>query len=231
MFKSVEKVVTEEVFPLFSKGRWKEGSRILKKLSFEMTDNHSTEEKRLVYYNYAWVLHEISEKDLAKKYTIIIKDIIENDKEYMKTNEEKYYKVLNLYDQLLTDEIKKNDDDDEYELLTENQIKVKEKLYMKSYLISKDNVNHLDQAFMAKADLYFLKKDYLGVADLCDQIHSYRFYKMMNDEVIPNDMLDKLDETQKKIMKKLKKRDEKVFNELIEELSLTSDNSSITNMQ
>ena len=177
------------------------------------------------------MLHEISEKDLAKKYTIIIKDIIENDKEYMKTNEEKYYKVLNLYDQLLTDEIKKNDDDDEYELLTENQIKVKEKLYMKSYLISKDNVNHLDQAFMAKADLYFLKKDYLGVADLCDQIHSYRFYKMMNDEVIPNDMLDKLDETQKKLMKKLKKRDEKVFNELIEELSLTSDNSSITNMQ
>ena len=43
MFKSVEKVVTEEVFPLFSKGRWKEGSRILKKLSFEMTDNHSTD--------------------------------------------------------------------------------------------------------------------------------------------------------------------------------------------
>lgn len=231
MFKSVEKIVTEEVFPLFAKGRWKEGKEILKRLSFEITDNHSIEEKRLVYYNYAWVLHEVKEKELAKKYTIIIKNIIENDEEYMETNEEKYYKVLNLYDQLLTEEIKKNDDDDEYELLTEEEIKMKEKLYMKSYLISKDNINYLDQAFMAKADLYFLKKDYLSVAYLCDQIHSYKFHKVKNGEVIPADMLDKLHETQKKIMKKLKKRDEKVFNELIEELSLTSDNSSITNMQ
>lgn len=231
MFKSVEKVVTEEVFPLFARGEWIEGSKILKKLSFGMTDAHSTEEKRLVYYNYAWVLHEIKEKELAKKYTIIIKNIIEKDEEYMKTNEEKYYKVLNLYDQLLTEEIKENDDDDEYELLTEEEIKMKEELYMKSYMISKDNVNYLDQAFMAKSDFYFLKKDYLGVADLCDQIHSFGVYKVKNGEKIPEEMLDKLKETQKKIMKKLKKRNEQIFNDLVNDLDLAIiDNSPITNM-
>lgn len=225
MCKSVEKVVTGEVFPLFEESKWFEGCKILKRLSFELRDNHTTEEKRLVYYNYAWVLHEINEFDLAKKYTIIIKNIIEKDVEYMKINEEKYYKVLNLYDQIL-----KEEDGYDEENISEEQMKIKEDLYMKSYMISRNKVNYLDQAFMAKADLYFLRKDYHGVADICDLIHSYRFYKRMNGEDIPENMLNKLDETQKRLMEKLKKKDEKIFNDLINELYPTIDNLSITNM-
>lgn len=225
MCKSVEKVVTGEVFPLFEESKWFEGCKILKRLSFELRDNHTTEEKRLVYYNYAWVLHEINEFDLAKKYTRMIKNIMEKDEEYMKTNEEKYYKVLNLYDQIL-----KEEDGYDEENMSEEQMKIKEDLYMKSYMISRNKVNYLDQAFMAKADLYFLRKDYHGVADICDLIHSYRFYKRMNGEDISENMLNKLDETQKRLMEKLKKKDEKIFNDLINELYPTIDNLSITNM-
>ena len=81
MIKSIESAVKENVFPLFQESKWKEGYTALRRISFQIDSETTTEEKRLVYYNLAWVLDQINQKDMAKEYVKIIKHEIEKDKE------------------------------------------------------------------------------------------------------------------------------------------------------
>jgi len=197
MIKSIEKAVKEKVFPLFQESKWKEGYLALKRISFEINDNTTMEEKRLIYYNLAWVLDEINEKEMAKKYIKIIKREIEEDEEYLKVNEEKYLMVLNLYNHLFSEQ---------------EQLVDKEKMYL-SY---KGKIEYLDQALMVKADICFIKKDYDMVADLCEMIHNYKIIKKINMQPIPENMLNKIDCVQKRILDRLKDKDVLKYEELVD---------------
>lgn len=199
MIKSIESAVKENVFPLFQESKWKEGYTTLRKISFQIDSETTTEEKRLVYYNLAWVLDQINQKDMAKEYVKIIKHEIEKDKEYLSTNEEKYLMVLNLYNYLFSEE---------------EQIEDKQKLYL-SY---KDKIEYLDQALMAKADIHFIKKDYEMVGELCEVIHNYKVVKKINMQPIPDDMLKKIDYVQQRLMFRLKEKDSKIYEELVDML-------------
>lgn len=203
MIKSIKDEVTSKVFPLFEKSKWKEGYLTLRKISFDIDNNTSIEEKRLVYYNMAWVLDELNEKDIAKKYIKIIKSDIEDDEEYLSTNEEKYLMVLNLYNNLFS---------------KEEQAEDKEQLYM-AY---KDKIEYLDQALMAKADIYFIKEDYDSISDLCEVIHNYKITKKINMQCIPENILIKIDSVQKRIMDRLKKENNLIYEELLDTLTYVS---------
>lgn len=206
MSDSIIEVVKREVFPLFEKGKWEDGAKILRKLSFVINEKNSTEEKRMVYYNLAWVLDEIGQVELSKRYTLMIKEIVEKDKEYMSTNEEKYYTVLKLYEHHFADEI----------MSIEEKIKLNEKIYT----VCRKNINTIDQAIVAKQIIYFIKEDYEGVIDLIEMIHNYRVTKKINGEAITPDIIAKIDKVQRNLLKKLKAKNPSMYEEFIEEYSL-----------
>ena len=208
MSNSIIDVIKGEVFPLFGKGIWEEGAKILRRLSFNISEDNSTEEKRMVYYNLAWVLDEIGQVELSKKYTLIIKDIVEKDKEYISTNEEKYCTVLKLYEHHFADET----------MSIEEKIKLNEKIYT----VCRKNINTIDQAIVAKQIIYFIKEDYEGVIDLIEMIHNYRVTKKINGEAITPDIIAKIDKVQYNLLKKLKDKNPSIYEDFIEEYPLLS---------
>lgn len=208
MSNSIIDVIKGEVFPLFEKGKWEEGAKILRRLSFNINKDNSTEEKRMVYYNLAWVLDEIGQIELSKRYTLMIKEIVEKDKEYISTNEDKYCTVLKLYEHHFADET----------MSIEEKIELNEKIYM----ACRKNINTIDQALVAKQIIYFVKEDYEGVTDLIGMIHNYKVTKKINGEIITPDIIAKIDKVQCNLLEKLQYKNPLIYKEFIEEYSLLS---------
>lgn len=206
MGKYIIEVVKNEVFPLFERGKWEDGARILRKLSFNISEENSTEEKRMVYYNLAWVLDEIGQVELSKKYTLMIKEIIEEDEEYLSTNDDKYCMVLKLYEHLFADET----------MSIEEKLELNERIYM----TCRKNINLIDQAMVADGVICFTKKDYEGVKDLIEKIHNYKAIKKINGIKLTPDIIIKIDKVQCNLLKRLKKENLESYEELIEDCPL-----------
>lgn len=102
---NIETEVKKEVFTRFANDQYDEGREVLKKLAFCINEDSTTEEKRLVFYNLAWVNEYKKDINAAKFYIKNIKNIIENDEEYIKNNKIGYSNVLSLYRDLFSDEI------------------------------------------------------------------------------------------------------------------------------
>lgn len=209
----INNMVENEVFKHFKEGNFETGEKILRKLSFRL-NNESTETKRLVLYNLAWVQDELGQVELAKKNIIIIRDIIENDEEYKRKNIENYYRVLGLYTELFKDE-----------LTIEEKNKINQEKYRSCY----DNTEYLAEALVSKFDICFLKDDIEGMIDVIEEIHNW----VMEDIYIDNGSKEKNDkirnqlkEVRGNVLDSLRGKDERKYNELFEEL-FNSTNSSI----
>lgn len=205
MDKLINSIVENEVFKCFKDGDFKTGEKILRKLSFRL-NNESTETKRLVLHNLAWVQEELGRVELAKKNIVIIKDIIENDEEYKRKNIGNYYLVLGLYIELFKNEI-----------TVEEKIKINQEKYKSCW----DNKKYLAEALLSKFDICFLKDDIEGMVDVIEEIHSYVMEDIYIDSESKekNDKIrDQLKEVRGNVLGTLKEKDERKYNELYEEL-------------
>lgn len=102
---NIETEVKKEVFTRFANEKFNEGREVLKRLAFYINENSTTEEKRLVFYNLAWVNEYKKDFNIAKFHIKNIKNIVEQDQEYMEKNKSKYLDILSLYRDLFQDEI------------------------------------------------------------------------------------------------------------------------------
>lgn len=209
----ISSIVENEVFKHFKEGNFGTGEKILRKLSFRL-NNESTETKRLVLYNLAWVQDELGRAELAKKNITIIREIIEKDEEYKRENIENYYRVLGLYTELFKDEI-----------TIEEKIKINKEKYNCCY----NKKEFLSTALISKFDIYFLKDDIEGMIDVIEEIHNW----IMQDIYIDNESKEKndkirsqLEEIKGNALDTLKDKSERKYTELFEEL-FNSTNSSI----
>lgn len=209
----VSNIVKNIVFKHFENGEFAEGEKVLRKLSFRLTSENTTEEHRMVLYNLSWVLHEMKQLDLAKDYIKTLKKIMENDCEYIENNSQKYYTVLGLYTELFS----------EY-MSVEEKIEINQRKYEACC----GNIDYLDQALVSKFDIYELKDDIEGMIDCIESIHNYVMTKIYIDktEEESNEIRCKLKETKKNMLNTLKSKNIDVYNELCEEL-LNLTNSSI----
>ena len=196
--------VKEKVFPLFEKGMWGDGARILRKISFNIDTYTTTEEKRIVYYNLAWVLDEMGQVDMAKTYVLMIKNIIEEDVFFIKENKDKYCMVLKLYEHLFGDK----------DLTIDEQIQLNEEIYN----TCKKNTETLDQALVSKGCIYFIKHDYEGIVDLIEMIHNYKITKKINGKDLSPQVLNKIDKVQGNMINRLKRESLCNYDNLIDDI-------------
>lgn len=201
----VNNIVTQNVFSHFERGEFTEGESILRRLSFKLTQDNTTEEHRIVLYNLAWVLEELGRIDLAKDYIIKIKDIIEKDIEYMENNVEKYQMVLGLYSELFKDE-----------LTTEDKIDINKRKYEACC----GNIDFLDQALSSKFNIYSMQDDYEGMVDCVESIHNYVMTEIYIDKTKEESdrLREKLKEVKTYMLEELKMRNKKVYDEICEEI-------------
>lgn len=209
----ISSIVENEVFKHFKEGNFETGEKILRKLSFRL-NNESTETKRLVLYNLAWVQDELGRAELAKKNIMMIRDIIENDEEYKGENIENYYRVLSLYIELFKDEI-----------TIEEKISINKEKYKCCY----NKREHLSSALISKFNIASLKNDTDEMVDVIQEIHNW----IMEDIYIDSESKEKnekirsqLKEVRRTALLELKEKDVHAYNEIQEEL-FNSTNSSI----
>lgn len=151
------KEVQEKVFSKFADGDFREGRNILKKLVFKINSESSTEEKRMVYYNLAWVSKKLNDIPTAKFYIKNIKNIIEDDKFYCKKEVDNYSKVLQFY----TDIYKDN-------LPIEEIIRV-ETIVQKACMTT-ENVMGL---YVSKFNVAMAKNDFKNIEWVFKKLHTY----------------------------------------------------------
>lgn len=180
----IKDIVTREVFSLFTEGKFEEGRDILKNLSFRLDECVDTEEKRLILYNLNVVSNILSEKQQAKFYIKMIKNIIEQDEEYIKNNTSKYCDVLVNYSNSFADDISKKEKID---------------IYTKSYESCNRDLNLLDRSLNALNNICLLEEDYEGCIDILVDIHNYSTFSNLSKElcgkleVVKNEIINDLD--------------------------------------
>ena len=211
--KMIGNMVKNIVFKHFEKGEFVEGEKILRRLSFRLTNENTTEEHRLVLLNLSWVLHELGQMDSAKHYIKLLRTLIEKDYEYIENNSEKYYMVLGLYTELFSEHMS-----------IEEKIEINQRKYDACW----GKIDYLDQALVSKFDICELRNDCEGMVDCIESIHNCIMHKIYigKTEEESNEIRAKLKETKKNMLNTLKLKNIDLYNELCEEL-LNLTNSSI----
>lgn len=156
------KEVQENVFSkCFAKGNFKEGREMLRKLAFKIDENSTTEEKRIVLYNLAWVNKIINESPsdiaAAKFHIKNVKSIVEQDKFYCKKEVRNYNMILQLFSDLYKDN-----------LPTEERLKNERKV-LENYYIVGDKLGY----YTAKFNIAMIKDSYREVEWCIRDLHTY----------------------------------------------------------
>lgn len=210
---SIKKKVKEDVYGLFDKGEFKEGSQILQGLSFRLQNDDETKLKRLVLRNLSFAFYKIDDIYMARKYARMIKDIADNDKVYQEKNKEEYSDILNLYSEFCPDEISFKD--------KLNINKLNRRLYY-------DNINHIDKYFMAESNICILTNNYDDIESLLEQIHNMRKQIIFEDKEKDMHMKYRLKEATVLILQDLEIASPIIYRRIIESInSLTKSNSTI----
>lgn len=207
-------LVKNEVFKCFERGDFKEGTRILSKISKRMDESNSTEEYRMVYYNLAWVQEELGKLEEAKLNIQKIKSLIEKDVVYKENYLTNYFKVLMLYDELFKD-----------------NLNVDEKVNLNREILKccHRDIDNIDIALTCKFTIYEVQNDFDGMKDVIEEIHTYvcfttEFVGKTKEET--KSLIEKIKAVRKQALSKFKDKDADQYKDFCEELfNLT--NSSI----
>lgn len=109
--EEIQDTIVYEVFRLFSQDKFQEGKELLNKIYVEKyNETEGMYAKRLLLHNLAWVEDELGEKENAKMHIKMLKELVEKEPHYILNNMRDYCLILNLYCEILRDEIS----DDEY---------------------------------------------------------------------------------------------------------------------
>lgn len=210
----INSIIKNEVFKCFKNKNFKEGERILIKLSKRINDNVNTETKRLILYNLAWVQNKLGKCEEAKSNILKIKSLLERDEEYVENNKGSYFRTICLYIELFKNELDKS-----------------EKIELNKQILDccHSDIDFLDQALTCKFDIYELKDDIVGMKDVIEEIHTHIVFTKKiigKTEEETKGIIEKLKKVLKSVLATLKEKSENDFNELCEEL-FNSTNSSI----
>jgi tetratricopeptide (TPR) repeat protein len=108
--KRIEKVIMSEVFTAFSRNKFDEGKKILRKLHLRYFNNiNDLETKRIIAYNLALAEYQVGNKEGAKKYISEIRNEVEKDANYIELEKINYCKILNIYNETHKDEMDEKD--------------------------------------------------------------------------------------------------------------------------
>lgn len=209
----IKNIIKNEVFKCFGNGEFKEGERILNKLSKRINENMDTETKRSILHNLAWVQEELGKYEEAKSNILKIKSILNTDEEYIENNKGSYFRTLGLYIELFKDELEKS-----------------EKIELNKQILTccHNDIDFLDQALTCRFDIYELEDNYEGMKDTLEEIHTYICFttqfigKTMYET---EEIISKVKSVKKSVLKTLKDKDEKKYNEIYEEVFNSTESS------
>lgn len=154
--EKVENTIYEKVFILFAQNKFKEGKKILNKLFLQYNNKlEKLETKRLLIQNLAWVEFQLDDLDNAKLHITMIRELVEQDLEYIMLNELHYCKLLNHYTLIYESEMDK-DDYKEIQLYNAN-------VY--------ESIGAIGRQALALTNIYLMDKDYNSIVELLKGVH------------------------------------------------------------
>ncbi|MDS0528422.1 hypothetical protein NNC19_22290 [Clostridium sp. SHJSY1] len=104
--KHIQDIITNDIFKLFTNGKFKEAKLLLNQLYLNNYDDiRSLYTRRLLIHNLAWVENKLGDINSSKKHIKMIKEELELDSNYINTNMLDYCLILNLYCELFKNEI------------------------------------------------------------------------------------------------------------------------------
>lgn len=205
---NIEKRVREEVFTLFEQKKFIEGEKILRQLSFQLNEDHSTEIHRLVLRNLSWVNYKINNMDMAKKYAKIIKNKVDKDLEYQQNNVVGCCNIMNLYSEFFKEE-----------LTNEERLQINKA----NYECYHHDIENLDKTLTALNNIYLLERKFYDIPDIIEMIHMYMETEILEDEKKDAKLKEKLSEIETEILKDLEVACPFLHKELMETLFNTAD--------
>jgi hypothetical protein len=156
MEEKVENIIYEKVFILFAQNKFADGKKILNKLFLQYNDRiEKLETKRLLIQNLAWVEFQLKDLDNAKIHITMIRELVEQDLEYILLNELHYCKLLNHYTLIFETEMNK----DEYKEIQLYNAGVYEK------------IGAIGRQTLALTNIYLMDKDYNSIVELLKGVH------------------------------------------------------------
>ena len=206
---TIEAKVREEVFSLFAEGEFVKAEKLLRLISFELTELNTTEEHRLVIRNLAYAYYVNGNIPMAKKHSKLIKEIVDKDKEYQKENLDGYFNVLNIYSEMFKDDLTKE------ELL---------QISRTNFEFYANKPEFLDCAIMNQANICILEERYFDIEDILIDIHIYE------EQEKGTEMGSKLQATEKEILKDLKLDCPYIYNDIMKNMYTLNLSNTITAM-
>jgi tetratricopeptide (TPR) repeat protein len=174
-----------EVFTAFSRNKFDEGKKILKKLYLRYFNNiNDLETKRIIEYNLALAEYQTGNKEGAKKYITEIRNEIEKDRNYIELEKINYCRILNLYNETYKEEIDEEDYRWSYNYIAETYKLIGA---YGEYAIAISNIYTLDKNYRKTLELL---KEVIKLDDERVGYYSMELLREINDNSLHNEALE-----------------------------------------